>query len=50
MLSKTHFKFPFKSAKNSTVSVNTIFLLNTKLPKEHYQIDFTIFEAIQLEI
>ena len=50
MHSKTHFKFLFKSAKISTVSVKIIFLLNTTLPKEHYQIYFTIFEAIQLEI
>ena len=50
MHSKTHFKFPFNSAKISTVSVNTIFLLNTTLPKEHYQIYFTIFEATKLDI
>ena len=50
MHSKTHFKSPFKSSKISTVSVNIIFFLNTTLPKEHYQIYFTIFEATQLEI
>ena len=50
MHSKTHFKFPFKSSKISTVSINTIFFLNTRLPKEHYQIYFTIFEAIKLEV
>jgi len=50
MYSKTHFKFQFKSSKNSTVSVKIIFFLNTILPKEHYQIYFKIFEAIQLEI
>ena len=47
---KTHFKFPFKSAKISIVSVKTIFFLNTTLPKEHHQIYFTIFEATKLEI
>ena len=50
MHSKTHFKLPFKSSKISIVSVNAIFFLNTKLPKEHYQIYFTIFEATKLEI
>ena len=50
MHSKTHFKFPFKSSKISTVSIKTIFFLNTRLPKEHYQIYFTIFEATKLEI
>ena len=50
MHSKTQFKFLFKSAKISTVSVKTIFLLNTTLPKEHYQIYFTIFEATKLDI
>ena len=50
MHSKTHFKSPFKSPKISTVSVKIIFFLNTTLPKEHYQIYFTIFEATKLEI
>ena len=50
MHSKTHFKFPFKSSKISTVSIKTIFFLNTRLPKEHYQIYLTIFEATKLEI
>jgi len=50
MHSKTHFKFLFKSAKISTAGVNIIFFLNTTLPKEHYQIYFTIFEATKLEI
>ena len=50
MYSKTYFKSPFKSAKISTVSVKIIFFLNTSLPKEHYQIYFTIFEATKLEI
>ena len=50
MHSKTHFKFPFKSSKISIVSVKNIFLLNTTLPTEHYQIYFTIFEATKLEI
>ena len=50
MHSKIHFKFPFKSSKISTVSIKTIFFLNTRLPKEHYQIYFTIFEATKLEI
>ena len=50
MHSKTHVKFPFKSSKISTVSIKTIFFLNTTLPKEHYQIYFTIFEATKLEI
>ena len=47
---KTHFKFQFKSSKNSTTSVKIIFFLNTTLPKEHYQIYFIIFEATKLEI
>ena len=47
---KPHFKYPFKSAKTSTVSVKTIFFLNTTLPKEHYTIYCTIFEATKLEI
>ena len=50
MHSKSHFKFQFKSSKISTVSVKIIFFLNTSLPKEHYQIYFTIFEATKLEI
>ena len=50
MHSKTHFKSPFKSSKSSTVSARIIFFLNTTLPKEHYQIYFTIFEATKLEI
>ena len=50
MHSKTHFKFSFKSSKISTVSIKNIFFLNTRLPKEHYQIYFTIFEATKLEI
>ena len=50
MHSKTHFKTLFKSPKISTVSVKIIFFLNTTLPKEHYQIYFTIFEATKLEI
>ena len=50
MHSKTHFKFPFKSSKISNVSIKTIFFLNTILPKEHYQIYFTIFEATKLKI
>ena len=44
MHSKTHFKFPFKSSKISNVSIKTIFFLNTRLPKEHYQIYFTILK------
>ena len=50
MHSKTHFKSPFKSSKISTISVKIIFFLNTSLPKEHYQIYFTIFEATKLGI
>ena len=50
MHSKTHFKFLFKSAKISNVSVKIIFFLNASLPKEHYQIYFIIFEATKLEI
>ena len=46
---KTHFKSLFKSPKISTINVNNIFFLNTTLPKEHYQIYFTIFEATKLE-
>ena len=44
MHSKTHYKLPFKSSKISTVSVKIIFFLNTTLPREHYQIYFTIFK------
>ena len=50
MQSKTHFKSLFKSPKISTVNVKNIFFLNTTLPKEHYQIYFTIFEATKLKI
>ena len=50
MHSKTHFKSLFKYPKISTVNVKNIFFLNNKLPKEHYQIYFTIFEATILEI
>ena len=50
MHSKTPFKFPFKSSKISTVSIKTIFFLDTTLPKEHYQIYFKILEATKLEI
>jgi len=50
MHSKAHFKSLFKSPKISTVNVKNIFFLNTTLPKEHYQIYFTIFEATKLKI
>ena len=50
MHSKTPFKFPFKYSKISNVSIKTIFFLNTTLPKEHYQIYFTICKATKLEI
>jgi len=50
MHSKTHFKSLFKTPKISTVSVKNIFFLNTSLPKEHYTIYCTIFEATKLEI
>ena len=50
MHSKTPFKFLFKSAKISTVSVKTIFFLNTTLPKEHYQIYFTNFGCPELNL
>ena len=44
MHSKTHFKFPFKSSKISTVSVKNIFFSNTSLPKEHCTIYCTILK------
>ena len=47
---KNTFQISIKSPKISTVSVKIIFFLNTTLPKEHYQIYFTIFEATKLEI
>ena len=50
MHSKTHFKSPFKSPKISTANASIIFFINTTLPKEHYQIYFTIFEPTKLEI
>ena len=50
MHSKTHFKLPFKSSKISTVSVKTIFFLNTTLPKQHNHIYFNILGATKLKI
>ena len=50
MYLKTHFKFPFKSSKNSTTKASIIFFINTTLLKEHYKISFTIFESTQLHL
>jgi len=50
MHSKAQFKSLFKSPKISTVSAKVIFLINTKLPNEHYKIYFTNLGATKLKI
>ena len=50
MHSKAHFNSLFKSPKISTVSAKVIFLINTKLPNEHYKIYFTNLGATKLKI
>ena len=47
---KTHFKFPFKSSKNSTTKASIIFFINTTLLKEHYKIWFTNFGSPELNL
>ena len=50
MHSKAHFKSLFNSPKISTVSAKVIFLINIKLPNEHYKIYFTNLGATKLKI
>ena len=47
---KTHFKFQFKSSKNSTTSAHVIFLLNTTLHCDSTKISITPFGSTKLYI